>query len=74
MQRLVLVLLPITAAIVVVIGGFYIWTGVRLLLAGNTPAGLAFAAFGVGGLILAGALWSLRAMLRSRPPAAGGPT
>lgn len=74
MQRLVLVLVPILAAIVAILGGFYIWTGVRLLLAGNMPAGLSFAAFGVGGLILAGALWSLRAMLRSSPPTGGDAT
>lgn len=68
MRRAILILLPFLAAIVAILGGFYVYTGGRLLMAGNVPAGLAFAGFGLGGFILAAALWSLRRTLRSQPP------
>ena len=63
MRRAVISILPFLTAIVVILGGFYLWTGIRLMIAGNLPAGLAFAGFGIGGFILAMALWSLRRML-----------
>lgn len=66
MRRATLIILPFLAAIVVVIGGFYLWTGARLMMAGNWPAGIGFAAFGGGGFILAVSLWSLRRMLLTR--------
>lgn len=68
MRRATLILLPFLAAIVGILGGFYLYTGIRLIVAGNTPAGVAFSAFGLGGFILAAALWSLRRTLLAQPP------
>ena len=64
MQRLLSVLFSFGAAITVLIGGFYLWIGVRMLLAGNTTGGGMFTLFGVGGIVLALALWSFRRTIR----------
>ena len=77
MRRAFLILLPFLAAITVVIGGFYLYVGIRAVAAGNTIAGLIFGGFGAGGVILAMALWSFRRTLlgqRSTPPDAPPPS
>ena len=60
MRRALLIFLSFGAALTSAIGGFYLYVGVRALMAGNATAGALFAAFGGGGLVLALALWSMR--------------
>lgn len=71
MRRALVILLSFGAAIVAVIGGFYLWVGVRALLAGHTTVGLLFGGFGAGGIVLALALWSFRRTAGASTPPEG---
>ena len=65
MRRLSLVLLPFLAAFALLFGLYYGYTGVMLLLNGRTLAAGLFLAFGVMGIVLAGAIWMARKRARS---------
>ena len=67
MRRFAVVVMPILAAVTSVIGLYFIYVGVRTVMAGRYVAiGLGFAGFGGVGFILAFALWSLRRQILAR--------
>jgi hypothetical protein len=67
MRRFALVVMPILAAVTVLIGMYFIYVGTRTVIAGRYVAvGLGFAGFGAVGLILAYALWSVRTQILAR--------
>jgi hypothetical protein len=67
MRRFALVVMPILAAVTVLIGVYFIYVGARTVAAGRYVAiGLGFAGFGAVGLILAYALWSVRRQILVR--------
>jgi hypothetical protein len=67
MRRFALVVIPILSAVTIVIGLYFIYVGTRTAIAGKYVAtGLGFAGFGAVGLILAYALWSVRAQILAR--------
>jgi hypothetical protein len=67
MRRFVVVVMPILAAVTILIGLYFIYVGTRIAIAGRHVAtGLGFAGFGAVGLILASALWSVRRQMLAR--------
>jgi hypothetical protein len=67
MRRFALVVMPILAAVTILIGLYFIYVGTRTVIAGKFVAiGLGFAGFGAVGLILAAALWSVRKQILTR--------
>jgi hypothetical protein len=67
MRRFAVIVMPILAAVTSLIGVYFIYVGVRTVMAGRYVAiGLGFAAFGGVGFILAFALWSVRRQILAR--------
>ena len=67
MRRFAVVVMPILAAITSLVGLYFVYVGVRTVIAGRYVAiGLGFAGFGAVGFILAFALWSLRRQVLTR--------
>jgi len=67
MRRFAVVVMPILAAVTALIGLYFVYVGVRTVVAGRYVAiGLGFAGFGGVGLILAFALWSVRRQILAR--------
>ena len=61
MRRVAVVLIPILSAVTSLIGLYFVYVGLRTMIAGRYVAiGAGFAGFGFVGCILAVALWSLR--------------
>jgi hypothetical protein len=61
MRRFAVVIMPILAAVLALIGLYFVYVGVRTVMAGRYVAiGLGFAGFGGVGFILALALWNVR--------------
>jgi hypothetical protein len=61
MRRFALVVMPILVAVTSLIGLYFIYVGIRTVIAGRYVAiGLGFAGFGAVGFILALALWNVR--------------
>jgi hypothetical protein len=73
MRRFALVVMPILAAVTVLIGLYFIYVGTRTVIAGRyVGIGLGFAGFGAVGLILASAVWSVRRQILARLLEPGG--
>ncbi|MDQ3949691.1 MAG: hypothetical protein M3282_05040 [Gemmatimonadota bacterium] len=73
MRRFALVVMPILAAVTVLIGLYFIYVGGRTVMMGRyVGIGLGFAGFGAVGLILAYALWSVRRQILARLVEPGG--
>jgi hypothetical protein len=67
MRRFALVVMPVLTAVTSLIGLYFIYVGTRTVIAGRYIAiGLGFAGFGVVGLILAYAVWSVRTQILVR--------
>jgi tetrahydromethanopterin S-methyltransferase subunit D len=67
MRRFALVVMPILAAVTVLIGLYFIYVGGRTVMMGRyVGIGLGFAGFGAVGLVLAYALWSVRRQILAR--------
>ena len=67
MRRFAVVVMPILAAVMSLIGMYFIYVGARTVMAGRYVAiGLGFAGFGAVGLILAFAIWSVRRQILAR--------
>lgn len=61
MRRFALVVMPILVAVTSLIGLYFIYVGIRTVIAGRYVAiGFGFAGFGAVGFILALALWNVR--------------
>lgn len=59
--------MPILSAVTALIGLYFVYVGVRTVLAGRYVAiGLGFAGFGAVGFILAFALWNVRQQILGR--------
>jgi hypothetical protein len=71
MKRL-LILVPFAAVFAVVFGLYYAWAGLNALMQGNSVVGTIFFIYGLGGLVLATALWrsyrDYRKRLREKQP------
>lgn len=67
MRRFALVVMPILAAVMSLIGVYFVYVGIRTVIAGRYIAiGLGFAGFGGVGFILAFALWNVRRQILAR--------
>jgi hypothetical protein len=67
MRRFALVIMPILSAVTALIGLYFIYVGIRTVMAARYVAiGFGFAGFGAVGLILAYALWSVRTQILTR--------
>jgi hypothetical protein len=67
MRRFALVVMPILAAVTSLFGLYFIYVGVRTVIAGRYIAiGLGFAGFGGVGLIMGYAVWSVRRQILLR--------
>jgi hypothetical protein len=67
MRRFALVVMPILAAMTLLIGLYFIYVGMRTVIAGrHVGVGFGFAAFGAVGLLLAYAVWNVRTQILAR--------
>jgi hypothetical protein len=73
MRGFALVVIPVFAALMSLIGLYFLYVGVRTVMAGRyVGIGLGFAGFGAVGLILAYALWNVRSQILTRLIEPGG--
>ena len=67
MRRFAVVVMPVLVALTSLIGLYFIYVGIRTVIAGRyVGIGLGFAGFGAVGFILAFALWSVRRQILAR--------
>jgi hypothetical protein len=59
MRRIGLYFLPAIAAAAIIFGLFYIWIGIQTIMRGESATAAFLFAFGIGGLALGSALWSV---------------
>jgi hypothetical protein len=59
MKRVSLYFLPALAVIAVLFGSFYVWTGLNVLRQGHLGMAALVTVFGVGGIAMGVALWTI---------------